>query len=103
MPKLREEPNGNYDEVNIYAEGSKSGKPSFLIGECKPHPGKKDIDKFTRIADRLKKTAKGEIFLFFVGYQFAPDVETYIRNQYPSVRMYKTYEFELKYKRLNLL
>lgn len=39
-------PDGKYDEINIYAEGMKNGKISFIIGECKAQPGKKDIDKF---------------------------------------------------------
>ncbi len=94
---------GSYDEIRICAEGTISDRKSFIIGEFKGYPSETEIDQFIQKATRLKEVINDEIFLFVVGYQFSPDVETYIRDQYPSVRMYKTYEFELKYKRLNLL
>ncbi len=92
-------PDGKYDEVNIYAEGVKNGKPCFIIGECKSQPGKKDIDKFNQVIDRVKKTLNGNVYFFIAGYQFTPDVETYIAKKYPHIRAFKSYDFELKYKK----
>jgi len=91
-------PNGKYDEINIYAEGVKDSQPSFLVGECKAHPGKKDFDKFSHMTERIKKVIKGDIYPFMVGYNLAPEVETYAKAKYPHIRICKTYEFELKYK-----
>lgn len=93
-----EHPDGRYDEINIYAEGTKNGRPLFLLGECKAQPGKKDVDKFAGVAERVKKTIPGEYYLFMVGYQFQPEVIAYINDAYPHIRMYKSFEFELKYR-----
>ena len=92
-------PNGKYDELNIYVEGTKQGKKVFVIGECKAQPGKKDADKFHEMIERVKTLLKGEIFLFLVGYSFDPTVENYIRENYPGTGIFKSYDFELKYKK----
>jgi len=91
-------PDGNYDEINIYAEGIKNGRQAFIIGECKAQPGKKDFDKFNQMTERVKKIITGDIFMFIAGYNFSPEVETYAKKKYPDIRTYKTYEFELKSK-----
>jgi len=91
-------PDGNYDEINIYAEGVKRGRQVFIIGECKAQPGKKDFDKFNQMTERVKKIITGDIFMFIAGYNFSPEVETYAKKKYPDIRTYKTYEFELKSK-----
>ena len=93
-------PNGRFDELNIYVEGTKDGKDAFVVGECKSQPGKKDIDKFHEIIERVKTVLKGEIFLFMVGYSFDPEVESYSRENYPQIGLVKSYTFDLEYKRL---
>jgi hypothetical protein len=95
-------PDGKYDEINVYAEGLKNGKPVFIIGECKAQPGKKDFDKFARIAERVKKILSGDIYAFVVGYSFSPEVEVYAKEKYPHIRTYKSYEFEMKYEKIKL-
>ena len=92
-------PDGNFDELNIYVEGTKDGKEIFVIGECKAQPGKKDADKFHALGERVKNVLTGQIFFFLSGYSFDPVIETYIRENYPNIEMFKSYEFELKYKR----
>ncbi len=91
-------PDGKYDEINIYAEGTKNGHPVFIIGECKAQPGRKDFDRFSQLTDRVKKTVSGDICTFIAGYSFSPEVEAYAKKEYPDIKMYKTYEFELKSK-----
>ncbi|MGD2088912.1 MAG: hypothetical protein PVH61_22230 [Candidatus Aminicenantes bacterium] len=93
-------PNGRFDELNIYVEGTKNGKDAFAVGECKSQPGKKDIDKFHEMIERVKTVLKGEIFLFMVGYSFGPEVESYSRENYPQISLVKSYTFDLEYKRL---
>jgi len=95
-------PDGKYDEINIYAEGLKKGKPAFLIGECKAQPGKKDFDRFAKIAERVKKILSGDIYAFIVGYSFSPEIEVYAKEKYPHIRTYKTYQFEMKYEKIRL-
>lgn len=91
-------PDGKYDEINIYAEGTKKGHPVFIIGECRAQPGRKDFDRFSRMTECVKKTVGGDICAFIAGYSFSPEVEAYAKKKYPDIRMYKTYEFELKSK-----
>jgi len=93
-------PDGQFDEVNIYVEGLKNGKKAFVIGECKAQPGKKDVDKFHQMLDRLSKVLAGDVHPFLVGYMFHPEVEQYLRENYPNTGVFKSYEFELKYKRV---
>jgi hypothetical protein len=93
-------PNGKYDELNIYVEGTKQGKKVFVIGECKSQPGKKDADKFQQMIERVQRVLPGEIFLFMMGYSYDPTVENYIREKYPQVSIVKSYDFELNYNKV---
>ncbi|MGD2088371.1 MAG: hypothetical protein PVH61_19490 [Candidatus Aminicenantes bacterium] len=95
-------PDGKYDELNIYVEGTKKGKKAFVIGECKSQPGKKDVDKFHQMIERVQSVLQGEIFLFMVGYSFDPEVEIYIRDKYPHVKIFKSYDFDLNYKKVSV-
>jgi vacuolar-type H+-ATPase subunit I/STV1 len=92
-------PDGRFDELNIYVEGARNGQKVFAVGECKAKPGKKDADKFHKVIERVGTVLAGEIFPFLVGFGFDPEVENYIRENYPQTGMFKSYEFELKYQR----
>ncbi|MEZ4528858.1 MAG: hypothetical protein R2941_23345 [Desulfobacterales bacterium] len=92
-------PDGNYDEINICAEGRKENKPAWLIGECKAQPGKKDFDRFSQMTQRAKTVLHGEVHTFLVGYHFAPDVEMYAKKEHPHIRMCRTFEFEMNYRK----
>ena len=91
-------PDGRYDEINIYAEGTKNGNTVYIIGESKAQLGKKDADSFDKMLARLRNHLKGEIIPFIVCYSCAPDVENYIATQYPYIRIHKSFEF-YKYKK----
>lgn len=95
-------PNGKYDELNIYVEGTKQGKKVFVIGECKSQPSKKDADKFHQVYERVKTALDGDIFLFMVGYSFDPNVENYIGDKYPEISIFMSYDFELNYKKVSV-
>ncbi len=90
-------PDGRYDEINIYAEGKKGGKKHLIVAECKAQPGKKDADRFIEMVARLKTHAKSTIYPILIGYVFSPDMEIYVQEKYPNLRLMKTYEFELNY------
>ena len=91
-------PDGRYDEINIYAEGTKNGTNVYLIGESKAQLGKKDADNFNKMISRLHGQLQGEIIPFLVCYSCAPDVEQYISNIHPMIRIHKSFEF-YKYKK----
>jgi len=91
-------PDARYDEINIYAEGTKNGNTVYIIGESKAQLGKKDADSFDKMIARLRNHLKGEIIPFIVCYSCAPDVENYIASQYPYIRIHKSFEF-YKYKK----
>ncbi len=86
--------NGSYDEVNLYLEGKINGKKTYIIGESKAQPGKKDIDKFDLMLKRLKKHLDAEVKGFMIGYVYAPEVEDYFAEKYPHIDFFKTYQIE---------
>jgi hypothetical protein len=92
-------PDGRSDEINIYAEGSKAGRQAFIFGECKAHLGKKDVSKFAKTGERLKEVIPGDHYLFMVGNQIHPEIETYAEARFPQISLVKSYEFELKYRK----
>ncbi len=85
---------GRYDEVNIYIKGKKEAQEVYLVGECKAQPGKKDIQRFVSLINRLENKFKKEIFCFIVGYSFSKDVEDYLNLEYPYIKYFKTYQIE---------
>jgi hypothetical protein len=88
-------PDGRYDEINIFAEGTKNGKKHVIVAECKAQPSKKDADRFIEMVERLKGQLKSTIHTILIGYVFSPEVERYVQEKYPNLRLMKTYEFEL--------
>ncbi|HQJ31350.1 MAG TPA: hypothetical protein PLG18_09460, partial [Syntrophales bacterium] len=85
--------NGEYDELNIYAEGMKEGRPVFLIGECKAQPGKRDLDRFAKLIARVRRRLSGEVQALMVGYQIAPAVEDYARTRHPEITIANSVQF----------
>ena len=93
-------PDGRDDEINIYAEGSLNGEKIYLIGESKTQLGKGDIDDFVMVLKRAKNHLKEELLPIFLCYMVHPNVESYLKEKYPQIKVYKS--FELK-KRASLL
>jgi len=90
-------PDGRYDEVNVYIEGKKDGRKVYVIGECKSRPSKKEVKELMSVRERLSKFLNADVYAFIVGYTFSPEVEDFIRETYPDLKMVKSYEFDLKY------
>jgi uncharacterized phage infection (PIP) family protein YhgE len=85
-----------YDEVNILAEGKDAnGDPVYLVGECKAQPGKKDVDRFAAMLERLSIKLGKNIQAMLIGYTFTPQVEKYMAGRYPAIKPAKTYEIEM--------
>jgi len=92
-------PSGKHDEVNIYVEGTKDGKKVYLAGECKSQPGKKHLERFDKMLQRLGAHLGEEVKGFLVGYLFSPDLEDLLKSRYPHIDYFKTYEVEREGKR----
>ncbi|MDH7553352.1 MAG: hypothetical protein QHH74_06845 [Spirochaetota bacterium] len=91
-------PDKRYDEINIYSEGTKNGNKVYIIGESKAQLGKKDVESFDKMIKRLQNTLEGEIIGFVVCYSCTPDVEEYVKQEYPYIRIHKSFDF-YKYKK----
>ena len=87
-------PNGKKDEVNLYLEGELKGEKIYIIGEAKSQPGKKDVERFHEVLNRLRNYFKAEVKGFMIGYLFDPEVEDYIKEEYPEIDFFNTYEIE---------
>ncbi len=82
----------------VYPNGKyKDGERAYVVGECKSRPSKKEIDDFVKSRKRLENYLNSKVYSFIVGYSFAPEVESYLRDKYPEIKMFKSYEFELRY------
>jgi predicted transcriptional regulator len=92
-------PDGRYDEVNIYVEGFRNEAKVYIVGECKSRPSKREVDKLIEKVERVREFLGGEVYAFIVGYTFAPDVEEYIKEMYPWLKMMRSFEFDLRYGR----
>ncbi|MGC8735522.1 MAG: hypothetical protein ACP5SG_01860 [Dissulfurimicrobium sp.] len=99
MPKIVERKNVRYskdsfDEVNIYMEAIKDGQQVLIVGECKAHPGKKDLKRFDAMLSRLSDHFKMPVQGFIVGYAFSPEIEDLLAQRYSHIKAFKTYEIE---------
>jgi len=74
LRKYIEYPDGREEEINIYGEAQKNGKKIFIIGESKTHLSRKDIEKFKKRIERLKKVIGEEIFPIFVVHTSSPKI-----------------------------
>jgi hypothetical protein len=86
-----EYPDGGVDEVNVYGRGRRNGTELTIVGEAKARPGKKDVDRFPKLAARLEKHGwiAGEPFLLLIGHSIRPEVERYARSR--SVEVVPSY------------
>ncbi|MGC8977448.1 MAG: chordopoxvirus fusion protein [Candidatus Ratteibacteria bacterium] len=91
LRKFIEYPDGKEEEINVYGKGKMNGKEIFIIGESKTHLKVKDIEKFKKRIERIKKVLKGEIFGIFVVHSASPRVTKYAENSGFSV--FFSYEF----------
>ncbi|GAB6183693.1 hypothetical protein [Thermodesulfovibrio hydrogeniphilus] len=83
-----------YIEANIYTEAKLDGKQVLAIGECKAQPGKKDIDRFMILCKKISEKTHKEILPYIVGFTFTPVIEEYIKEKYPELKFFRTYEIE---------
>jgi F0F1-type ATP synthase membrane subunit b/b' len=82
---------GKMDEINIYGSGKRNGEVVWILGECKAKLGKKDIDHFLKVVNRLERVLSGDKkVLVVVTYDVMPAVERYALEK--GIKVYWSYE-----------
>jgi hypothetical protein len=83
---------GTEEQIDIYGEGiKKDGNKICIIGEGKSQLGQKDITKFLKKIERLKKEITAEILPLMVTHIVTPEVERLLKDQ--DITCYLSYEF----------
>ncbi len=80
-----------FDEVNIYGEGKQKGKTIYIVGECKARFGVKNLEKYEKMLNRVKKYLGANVIPLILSYQYHPDVEDKLRKR--GIKYYWSYEF----------
>lgn len=94
-----EYPDGRYDEIDVYAEGSEGGGRAVLIAEVKSQPGKRDIDRFAEVVHRVQAHTGTTVHPVLIASTADPRVERYLREHHAEIRFVPRYAFELRYER----
>ncbi|MDW8109885.1 MAG: hypothetical protein RMJ81_09585, partial [Candidatus Kryptonium sp.] len=83
----------DYNQINIFGWGKKNGSKVLILGEVKMRASKKEVDKFLKIANEIKKR-EGEppVFLVFVASDFHPNVEEYLQSK--GIKYYWSFELD---------
>jgi len=79
------------NQINIWGKGRQKGKEIIILGEAKVRPSKKEIERFLRIAEEIKRKEKKEAYLLFVAHDFPPAIEELLKKK--GIRYYWSYEF----------
>ncbi|MCX7917491.1 MAG: chordopoxvirus fusion protein [bacterium] len=84
---------GEEYQVNIYGWAKKNGEKVLIIGEAKVRPSRKEIKRFLKISDKLKKYHNNpETLLLFVAHDFNPKIEEFLKEN--NIKYFWSYEFE---------
>ncbi len=82
---------GKDDEINIYGEGLENGKKIYIIGESKSQLGKKDIDRFQKLLQRVSGHVSAKVYPLMVTHSAHPSVELYAKKAMPELDIFKSY------------
>ncbi len=85
---------GREDEVNIYGKGRLNGRKVYIIGESKAQVGRGDVEGFVKMVKRLGKHLKEHILPILVCYTVHPRMESYIKENHPEIKLYKTFQIK---------
>jgi hypothetical protein len=91
-------PSGKDDEINIYGEGMLEGQEVYIIGESKAQLGKNDVKDFNKLLKRVKDHLGKKIIPLLLCYSLHPVVEKFIKEEYPEIKVYRSYELSGKVK-----
>ena len=80
------------NQVNIWGTVRKGNRQLLLLGEVKVRPSKKEIDRFLKIAEEIKRSEGKDAFFVFVAHDYHPSVEKYLQEK--GIKYYWSYEME---------
>lgn len=89
---------GKDDEIKIYGEGVLEGQEVCIIGELKTRPEKSDVRNFNKLLKRVKDHLGKKIIPLLLCYSLHPAVEEFIKEEYPEIKVYRSYELLGKLK-----
>ncbi len=87
-----EYPDGKYDEVNIYGEGTLNGEAVYVVGESKVQIGKRDLKSFERLLRRLSAHLDGKIIPILVTHSVHPEIEQFAKDKIEGLLIYKSFQ-----------
>ena len=79
-----------FDEINIYGEARQNGKKVYVIGESKAQFGVRDVDRFTRLLERVKAHLGAQVFPVALAYHYHPHAEEKLKEK--GIRFFWSYE-----------
>ncbi|MBI5193354.1 MAG: hypothetical protein HZA08_07950 [Nitrospirae bacterium] len=84
---------GKYNQINIYGKARAGKREILLLGEAKVRPSRTEIDRFVKIAERIKEIeGNPEVYLLFVAYDYHPNTEKYLKEK--GIRYFWSYELQ---------
>ena len=92
-------PSGKDDEINIYGEGVIEGQKVYIIGESKAQIGKGDVRGFNKLLRRVKNHLGKKVIPILLCYSIHPLVETFIREEFPEIKVYQSHQLSSKMRR----
>lgn len=77
---------GKKYELNIYGIVEEGGKKKVLVGECKSRMSKKEVNRFTKVIDRMKDRLMEEeraddVYLIVVVHRLNMEMEKYLKEK----------------------
>jgi len=85
---------GQDDELNIYGEGLLEGKKVYVIGESKSQLGKKDLNRFHKLVERVSEHLQAKLYPVIVTRSVHPKLESYAKDKIEELEIYKSYELK---------
>jgi len=70
-------------QINVFGKARRENQDVTILGECKTRLSKKEMTRFERIVNRLKREGKvdGEIVTIFIAHDFPPEVEAHLMKK----------------------
>ncbi len=87
-----EYPDGGDDEINIYGEGTRAGKPVYIVGESKSQLGKRDVDHYAKFLGRASGYFGRPVIPILVTYSVRPKIERYAKEKIEGLKLYMSFE-----------
>ena len=80
-------------QINVFARAKKDEGEILVLGEVKVRPSKKEIDRFLKIAEYIRREeGNPDVCLLFVAHDYHPNTEQYLKEN--GIRYFWSYEMD---------